>query len=176
MMADVRLVAATHIDLKQAVEDGRFRRDLYYRLSVVPIEVPALRQRREEIRDLANDVLADLGRRSGKRVHLTIEAADALVRHDWPGNIRELRNALERAIILGGGRAIELRHLPAEMHPHPRGKRSAIETAASLGDVERETILRVLEACGGNRTRAAERLGIARSTLKRKLAEMRTSK
>ena len=174
LSSDVRLVAATNVDLKTAVEAGRFRRDLFYRLSVVPIRIPPLRERIEEIQALASDVLAEFGRRSG-RYHQALrkEVIDALVGYSWPGNIRELRNTLERALILCAGGEIEVRHLPMELHaPIPGGTPPTSDTL-DLGTLERTTILRMLEECEGNRTRAAERLGISRSTLKRKLASMR---
>jgi two-component system response regulator AtoC len=171
--ADVRLVAATNVDLKQAAEDGRFRRDLYYRLSVVPIRIPALRERREEVEALAREVLVDLGRRSGNhRPAITREAVRALEGYAWPGNIRELRNALERALILARGEPIDVRHLPAELAlPSPPATNTGGE-ARSLEDMERKAILAALEETGGNRTRAAAKLGISRSTMKRKLAAM----
>jgi two-component system response regulator HydG len=168
LTADVRLLAATNVELKKSAERGAFRRDLYYRLSVVPIEVPPLRERREEIPPLARSLAQDLSKRvSGRRrVSIARPALAALQRYDWPGNVRELRNALERAIILSRGSAIELDHLAPEI-------RGAAPGASSerLEDVEKAHILRVLEAAQQNRTRAAEILGISRSTMKRKLAE-----
>jgi PAS domain S-box-containing protein len=175
LTADVRLVAATNVDLRSAVDAGRFRRDLFYRLSVVPITIPPLRERRDEIRLLADRLLEQLGRRTGP-VRVTEAALAALSAHDWPGNIRELRNALERALILGKGATIDVAHLPPEIRERPAGRKPTAQAAtetSSLTDVEREHITRVLDEVGGNRTRAAERLGISRSTLKRKLAQMR---
>ncbi|MGE5183925.1 MAG: sigma 54-interacting transcriptional regulator, partial [Acidobacteriota bacterium] len=168
LQSDVRLLAATNVDLKRASERGTFRRDLYYRLSVVPIEVPPLRDRREDIPQLAKALAAELGKRvsSTRRIALNRKVLAALERYDWPGNVRELRNALERAIILARGGAIDVEHLPAELRGAAPGS-----TSEKLEDVERAHILRVLEACEDNRTRAAEVLGISRSTMKRKLAE-----
>jgi transcriptional regulator with PAS, ATPase and Fis domain len=171
--ADVRLVAATNVDLKQASDDGRFRRDLYYRLNVVPIKIPALRDRRDEVETLARDVLVDLGRRSGNyRPDITPEAIRALEGHAWPGNIRELRNALERALILARGAAIDVHHLPAELASPAPARATTVAEPRSLDEIERQAILAALEQTDGNRTRAAERLGISRSTMKRKLAAM----
>ena len=168
LQSDVRVLAATNADLKQLAERGKFRRDLYYRLRVVPIEVPPLRERREEIPMLARQVLQDLaGRGTRKRVALTREVAQALSRYDWPGNVRELRNALERAFILGRGEPIVLDHLPPEI----RGGVTAPRDSDRLDTVERAHIEGVLERVQGNRTRAARALGISRSTLKRKLAK-----
>jgi PAS domain S-box-containing protein len=170
MQADVRILAATNVDLGDRVQSGRFRKDLFYRLSVVPIRMPPLRERLEEIPGLARSILADLGRRASRRVRTNLApgVTSALQRYDWPGNLRELRNALERALILSRGDTIALGHLPPEI----RTTTAAGERPLRLADVERAHILRVLESCGGNRTRTAELLGISRSTLKRNLAEM----
>jgi PAS domain S-box-containing protein len=174
LTADVRLVAATNVDLKAAVDQGRFRRDLFYRLNVVPITIPPLRERRDEIESLAARLMTELARRPGlQAVRLTQGAARALRGYDWPGNIRELRNALERALILGRGADIDVEHLPAELRSERAASMTPEGAATSLSDLERDAILRVLDEVGGNRTRAAERLGISRSTLKRRLAEMR---
>jgi PAS domain S-box-containing protein len=176
LTADVRLIAATNVDLKSAVAEGTFRRDLFYRLSVVPLRIPPLRERREEIADLARRIVRELGRRSGRAsIDLTMDAVDALERYDWPGNIRELRNTLERALILGASGRIDAEDLPVEVRERRPSVRSRVapETAKPLDEVEREQILRALKQTGGNRTKAAELLGISRSTMKRRLAEMR---
>lgn len=169
MVADVRILAATNVNLAERVASGRFRKDLLYRLSVVPIEIPPLRERREDIPTLAQSILDDLSRRASRcaRAILGPGVIAALQRYDWPGNLRELRNALERALILSRGETIALCHLPAEIHT-----RGVADYSRRLEDVERAHILQVLESCGGNRTRAAEILDISRSTLKRNLAEM----
>ena len=170
MQADVRILAATNVNLADRVASGRFRKDLFYRLSVVPISVPPLRERLDEIPGLARSILADLAGRASQRVRTNLApgVTSALQRYDWPGNLRELRNALERALILSHGETIALRHLPPEI----RTSASTSERPMRLADVERAHILLVLESSGGNRTRAAEILGISRSTLKRNLAEM----
>ena len=173
MRADVRVIAATNVDLKSMCDRGAFRRDLYYRLSVVPIEVPPLRDRREEIPELARIVLEDLAVRSARRrIHLDRAFSEALTRYDWPGNVRELKNALERALILSRGAALDLAHLPPEIRGAEPGGGAPGHRLQRLEDVEREHLLRVLAQVGGNRTRAADLLGISRSTLKRKLAEL----
>jgi two-component system response regulator HydG len=170
MRANVRLLAATNVDLKAAVAEGRFRSDLFYRLSVVPLTIPPLRERRSEIAALAGSLLSELARRLGKHVTIDRKAEEALERYRWPGNIRELRNALERALILSRGERITIEHLPADI----RSPQAPIaDSGRSLDTREREHILEVLKETGGNRTKAAELLGISRSTLKRKLAEMR---
>jgi PAS domain S-box-containing protein len=173
MTADVRLVAATNLDLKQAVEKGTFRRDLYYRLSVMPLVVPPLRERPEDIPFLAARMLAELGRGSGRRgTPLGPKMLSSLQRYAWPGNVRELRNTLERALLLSRGGTIEPSHLPPEIRD---SRRSPVATDALLESLERDQIVRVLAEVGGNRTQAAKRLGISLSTLKRRLAEMRGS-
>ena len=170
IQADVRILAASNVNLAERVGTGQFRKDLYYRLSVVPIQIPPLRERREEIGALARSIVAELGRRASRRVFATLGPAvtAALERYDWPGNLRELRNTLERALILSRGDTISLCHLPPEL----LATASQGDRSMRLQDVERAHIVRVLESCGGNRTRAAEVLGISRSTLKRNLAEM----
>jgi PAS domain S-box-containing protein len=170
MQADVRILAATNVNLAERVASGQFRKDLYYRLSVVPIQIPPLRERREDIPSLARRMLSELGKRAGRRASTTLSpsVARALQQYDWPGNLRELRNALERALILSRGETVTLCQLPPEI----RQSTPATERSMRLADVERLHVLRVLESCGGNRTRAADILSISRSTLKRHLAEM----
>jgi PAS domain S-box-containing protein len=169
MEANVRILAATNADLAERAATGQFRKDLYYRLSVVPIRIPPLRERREDIPALARSILAELGQRVGRRAGVTLgrDVTAALQKNDWPGNLRELRNALERALIMSNDGTIELGHLPSELRRLP-----AAEASSRIVDVERSHMLHVLESCGGNRTRAADLLGVSRSTLKRKLAEM----
>jgi two-component system response regulator HydG len=168
LTADVRILTATNVELKKAAERGTFRRDLYYRLSVVPIEVPPLRDRREEIPVLARTLIVELAARASGRKRLTLSksVASALQKYDWPGNVRELRNVLERAMILARSEAIDVDHLAPELRDARPG-----DTSEKLADIERGHILRVLAAAQDNRTRAADILGISRSTLKRKLAE-----
>jgi PAS domain S-box-containing protein len=166
--ANVRLLSATNIDLLQAVERGRFRRDLYYRLSVVPIRVPPLRERGDDLPALCRRLLRDLSG-GAQQPALSQPVLDALQRYPWPGNVRELRNTLERALILSRGAPIGLFHLPAELRVEQVKK---VPARGRIEDVERQHIVNVLEAALGNRTRAAAILGISRSTLKRKLKEL----
>ncbi|HTE54748.1 MAG TPA: sigma 54-interacting transcriptional regulator [Kofleriaceae bacterium] len=169
LRADVRVVAATNADLAELVRRGGFRRDLYYRLSVLPVRIPPLRERRAELPGLAEAILRELRPRAAAgRLPLAGEVVVALTRYDWPGNLRELRNALERALILGRGERLELRHLPPEIvgiDVH-----GDVGLADTLEAVERGHIRRVLDSVSGNRTVAARVLGISRSTLNRKLA------
>lgn len=173
---DVRLIAATNHDLEQNVRTGRFREDLYYRLNVLPLRLPPLRERgREEIADLAVRVLLDLRRRVGRGpARLSPEALDVLTGYAWPGNIRELRNVLERVLLLSAD-ADEVRpgHLPPEIGGRSQFNGDGLpgaEAEMSLEDVERRHIARVLAHHAGNRSRTARTLGISRATLYEKLA------
>ncbi|AUS67918.1 two-component system response regulator ZraR [Escherichia albertii] len=167
---DVRLIAATHRDLAEEVNAGRFRRDLYYRLNVVAIEVPSLRQRREDIPLLADHFLQRFAERNRKAVKgFTPQAMDLLIHYDWPGNIRELENAVERAVVLLTGEYISERELPLAIAgtPIPMAQSQDIQP---LVEVEKEVILAALEKTGGNKTEAARQLGITRKTLLAKLS------
>ena len=167
---DVRLIAATHRDLAAEVNAGRFRQDLYYRLNVVAIEVPSLRQRREDIPLLAGHFLQRFAERNRKAVKgFTPQAMDLLIHYDWPGNIRELKNAVERAVVLLTGEYISERELPLAIAstPIPLGQSQDIQP---LVEVEKEVILAALEKTGGNKTEAARQLGITRKTLLAKLS------
>ena len=167
---DVRLIAATHRDLAAEVNAGRFRQDLYYRLNVVAIEVPSLRQRREDIPLLAGHFLQRFAERNRKAVKgFTPQAMDLLIHYDWPGNIRELENAVERAVVLLTGEYISERELPLAIAstPIPLGQNQDIQP---LVEVEKEVILAALEKTGGNKTEAARQLGITRKTLLAKLS------
>ncbi len=166
---DVRLVVATNRDLKARVAEGKFRRDLYYRLNVFSIELPPLRERRGDILELAHHFLGQLNRAMGTSVEgFTPTAEEALLAYAWPGNIRELRNVVERAVILAREGVIQPHHLPPELEPLPAGDGSALRP---LHEVEREHIERVVAATGGNLRRAARVLGISRTTLYAKLSK-----
>ena len=171
--SNVRIIAATNRDLVTEVNEGRFREDLYYRLSVMPLYLPPLRARsREDLVELMGRIVDDL------RPHLpaapqTIseEALDRLLRHAWPGNIRELRNVLERAMIVGrGANQIGLRHLPSEVRDSSTPNTEQ-HIPLSLAEVERSHIERTLRAHNANRTHAARELGISRATLIKKIKE-----
>lgn len=168
---DVRLIAATNRNLHEAVEQGRFREDLYYRLSVMPLHLPAVRDRtREDRLALITRIVADLRRElpDGPST-LTAEVLDRLVQYPWPGNVREMRNVLERGLILGrGAHALSVEHLPGEFRARP-GVGDRRHTPLSLDDLERQHIDRTLKHHGGNRTRAAQELGISRATLINKI-------
>jgi transcriptional regulator with PAS, ATPase and Fis domain len=165
---DVRILAATSRNLPEEIQEGRFREDLFYRLCVVPIILPPLRQRREDIPLLAEHFLRKHSIRKGNRIHgLSAEALDALVKHDWPGNVRELENAIERAIVLARGEVIT----PVDLlyyGPILRAEEDT-ESLTPLAKVEKEHIARALRYHAGNRTAAAKTLGIDRKTLWRKI-------
>ena len=171
---DVRVIAATHVDLREAVAAGRFRQDLYYRLSVLVAAIPPLRARREDIEALARHFLDRLARRAPRLVDGIAPAAlDALTAYRWPGNVRELRNVIERAVMLGAGEVIEVDDLPPEIRgSYPAPAPAAGEQVAlplPVDELERRNLLAALAATGGNKTRAARLLGIDRVTLYNRL-------
>ncbi len=169
---DVRLVCATNRDLEAEVVRGRFRQDLYFRISAFVIPVPPLRDRKVEIEPLARafarDVAAELGQ---KPPAITGDALAILVAHEWPGNVRELRNAIERAVVLAGGGAIEPHHLPDRVRDAAPSRQAddAIDVRGRVSAVERDAVLAALDAAGGNQTHAARRLGLSRFALIRLL-------
>jgi two-component system response regulator HydG len=166
---DVRVVAATNRDLAHGVAGGTFRQDLYYRLKVVELHVPPLRERRDDILPLARVLLADAALRMKRKISgLVPNAADQLLRYGWPGNVRELENAMERAVALARGSRVELEDLPEEIrHTLPTGPTSGV--VRPLDQVEKEYIVASLELNKGNQTRTAQQLHIGSATLYRKL-------
>ncbi len=168
LKADVRVVAATNIDLEKAVAEQRFRQDLYYRLSVIVIRMPPLRDRREDIPMLIDRFLQNACTRAGRHVELSEGAQRALTAYDWPGNVRELENTIERLVLFSRGSVVEAADLPALSGPVKGDPQTALFAGLpSLDEVERRYLVHVLDAVGGNRTRAAEVLGIDRRTLYR---------
>ena len=178
---DVRVVAATHRELKRLVAEGRFREDLYYRLNVVPVTMPPLRERADDIPAIAEAFIGLFARkhhRSPARLHP--EALRALQAYAWPGNVRELRNVIERVLLLEAEDEILPGHLPAEVLGRPAADSGAATFEAfpkgvvrPLGDLERMAIEHSLTVCGDNKTQAAKLLGISRQTLRTKLKEYR---
>jgi two-component system response regulator HydG len=172
---DVRVIAATNKDLMQRIEAGRFREDLYYRLNVVPLTVPPLRERREDIPLLAQHFLNMFAEKDHKKIKgITPQAMDRLLKYDWPGNVRELMNSVERAVVLSRSQYLDEQNLllipkdeqtEAEKFSPTRGAPADLP----LDDVERATILKTLESARGNKSEAARRLGITRKTLHKKL-------
>jgi two-component system response regulator HydG len=170
--ADVRLIVATNRDLEDEVKEGRFREDLFYRLNVVPVTLPPLRDRREDIPLLAEHFLGIIAERNGKLIRgFTPHAMDLLVRNRWKGNVRELENVVERAVIMGRGDHIQPEDLPGHISESGEGEFTGITAGRPLSELEREAILKTLEMTGGNRTEAAKLLGISRRTLQYKLKE-----
>jgi len=173
LQVDVRLVAATNRDLKKLVSEGKFRDDLFYRLSVVTVELPPLRERRDDIPLLVKAFLDEFSRENGKQVReLTPEAMNVLLAYDWPGNVRELRNAIEQMVVLARTERLTVRDVPAAI----RGgadltKINVVRTGMTVEDAERQLIVQALKETNGNRTKAAQRIGISRRTLHRKLKE-----
>jgi DNA-binding NtrC family response regulator len=176
---DVRLIAATNRDLRDAVRVGRFREDLFYRLHVFPIRIPPLRERRQDIPVLAQCFVERAALRLKRPVvGMEPELLDALVAHSWPGNIRELENVIERAVLLADGRMLKHRDLPAELLRELPGAESARLSAplrervrAATRRIEREAIIEALQLTNGNVTKAARRLGISRRGLQLKIRE-----
>jgi DNA-binding NtrC family response regulator len=170
---DVRVVAATNRDLEDEIRQGRFRTDLYYRLNVIAIHLPPLRDRRDDIEIFVTAFLERIAKEKGTPMkHLAPEAAEAVLSYDWPGNVRELENALERAVVLTKGEAIPLSAMPAKVTERRVEPLVAdrVQHNPTLDTIERAYIAWVLQAEGGNKSRAAEVLGIDPSTLYRKLS------
>lgn len=189
---NVRIVAATNRDLTRAAHDGEFRADLYYRLAVVEIELPPLRERSDDILPLTGHLLSELSA-PAPAPDITSEAAERLAAHDWPGNVRELRNALEHALVAAAGRTIRAEHLPATVRsgtglrtPQSDGNANALQKyvdslplsengachAVAVEDLESRLIARAMDLCHGNQSRAAKLLGIHRNTLRQKLESL----
>ena len=170
---DVRLITATNKDLRQMVDEGAFREDLYFRLNVVLIQLPPLRDRTGDIPTLAHHFVESLAAENSKELDgITTEAIEALSAHDWPGNVRELRNVIERMVVLCRGTRLTLRDVPAELKAGTgRGLANPLVSGVSLEEAEKQMILAALKSNKNNRTRAAEQLGISRRTLHRKLNE-----
>ncbi|HYE66574.1 MAG TPA: sigma-54-dependent Fis family transcriptional regulator [Pyrinomonadaceae bacterium] len=190
LKTDVRVIAASNVDLERAVEHGTFRRDLFYRLSVFPIRLPPLRERSEDIHPLVIHFLEHYKQKTGRFISgISKDALQALMSYDWPGNVRELENAIERAVIIASGRSIELDDLPEaisqsilEERSRIRGERAQaahegrtikleINVPSSLDEIERQAIEATLDYTAGDKTRAARSLGIGRKTLYRKLQQ-----
>ncbi len=171
---DVRIVTATHRDLPILVTEGRFREDLVYRINVIEVQVPPLRERPDDLEPLVQHLLVKHGARIGKRDCMVSDDVMAVLRrHSWPGNVRELENVIERALVLGAGSRITLDDLPDKLRDRP--SRAGRAGGRRLVDVEREHIVRTLRAVSGNKAAAARVLGLSRKTLYRKLTHHRIS-
>jgi DNA-binding NtrC family response regulator len=183
---DIRLVAATNADLETAVERGAFRSDLYYRLKVVTLRIPPLRERREDIPLLANHFLSMFGKENDREgMKFSPDAMRAIVNARWEGNVRELRNVVESLVVLTPTTEIRVADLPEELKRFANGDvipdapeaatvaapPSVATAVLTMDEIERRAILDALDRTGGNRTQAAETLGIGLRTLQRKLKE-----
>lgn len=170
---DVRLVAATNRDLDEAVKQKEFREDLYYRLKVILLRLPPLRERREDIRLLVRHFIDRIAHETSREVRdITPEALNALREYDWPGNVRELRNTLEGIIVLSMKEQLELSDIPEHIRDaEATASGSVFELGMTLKDMEREAIRRTLEVTSGHRSQTAKRLGLSVRTLQRKIKE-----
>lgn len=168
---DIRVIAATNVSLDQAVAESRFRPDLYYRLKVISIEVPPLRERREDVPLLAARFVQQFSRENDKQIRsIGREALDALMEYDWPGNVRELRNCIESVVVMSDGDSIRLEDLPPGIRGSGSGERRLeLRVGTPMEEIEREFIKETLCRAGGNQTRAAEMLKISVRTLQRKI-------
>ena len=171
---DVRIIAATNKDLMQEIKAGQFREDLYYRLNVVALDLPPLRERKEDITLLAQHFLETFSETNHKNIKgFTPHAMDRMLKYDWPGNVRELMNAVERGVVLSTTEYLDEEELPIIIKdmtlPEESVSRDAIPSGIPLDEVEKATILKTLETTGGNKSEAARRLGITRKTLHKKL-------
>ncbi|OGS18434.1 MAG: hypothetical protein A2219_06215 [Elusimicrobia bacterium RIFOXYA2_FULL_50_26] len=171
---DVRVISATNIDLKKAVKDGKFRQDLYYRLNVFPVYAPALRERKEDVPLLINHFISIYNRQFGKDIHgVSKEAMELLVNYSWPGNIRELRNVIERLVVLSKEDIISHKRLPLDILFPDEDKGGDMDNKALLKEAryefEKRFILKVLERANWNQTKAAQLLGIHRNALLQKI-------
>jgi two-component system response regulator HydG len=176
---DLRLVAATNQDLRAAVREGRFREDLYYRLNVIAVPIPPLRDRRDDVPLLAEHFLQLYADRNGRRLSgFSRAAVEAMARYDWPGNVRELENAVERSVVLSRGSAIELDDLPPEVRTGSSaagdGRSLTFAVGTPLEEIERRVIHATLAHTGGDKRVCAQLLGIATRTIYRRLEEQRT--
>ncbi len=167
---DARIIAATNQDLEAGIKRGTFRKDLFFRLNVVTIKMPSLRDRKEDIPELVRHFLASLG--NGKSVaQISDEVLGRLMSYDWPGNVRELENCIQRAVSLGSGTFIQMQDLPSALLYNLARKSSSRQDQGTLQALEQQAIRQALQATGGDRVRAAKLLGIGKTTIYRKLKE-----
>lgn len=171
---DVRVIAATNKDLRQAVEEGTFREDLFYRISVIPIHLPPLRERKEDIIPLANYFLEKYNQRRLKALRgFSTAVKDIFIRYHWPGNVRELENVVERAVVIEDGDEVSITSLPSHLWFDGNQKELTSPKIKSLEELEREHIIHALKATDGNRSKTARLLGIDRKTLYDKIKRYR---
>jgi DNA-binding NtrC family response regulator len=171
--ADVRIIAATNRVPSEAVEAGKLREDLFYRLNVFPLQLPPLRERLEDVELLAQHFLDEIGRAENEPKRFAPQALEQLRRYDWPGNVRELRNAVQRAYIMAEGATIDAECLPLDPRAarRERGPFITVRVGTSIAEAERRLIFATLEHCGGHREKTAEILGVSMKTLYNRLRE-----
>lgn len=171
--ADVRIIAASNRVPIEAVASGKLREDLHYRLEVFPLQLPSLRDRREDIEILANHFLVEMNKTEGKAKVFVPDAIDVLRAYSWPGNVRELRNVVQRSYIMAEDETIDSRDLPQDLGPQKQdsGPYLSVAVGATIADVERRLIFATLDQCGGTKEKAAEMLGISLKTLYNRLRE-----
>jgi two-component system response regulator HydG len=167
---EARIIAATNQDLEAGIKRGAFRKDLFFRLNVVSIKMPSLRDRKEDIPELVRHFLARLGNEKSV-AQISDEALGRLMSHEWPGNVRELENCIQRAVSLGSGTFIQMQDLPSAMLYRLARKSSSQQDLTTLQALEEQAIRQALQATGGDRVRAAKLLGIGKTTIYRKLKE-----
>ena len=174
---DVRVIAATNRDLKEEVRKGNFREDLYFRLAVVEIGVPPLRERKEDIDLLSLSFVKEVAKENGREIEgVSPHARKALFSYSWPGNIRELKNCMESAVVMAKGKTIEYDDLPSHIRGESEKEKSiSLDLPITMEDAEKAIILETISFAGGNKTKAAEILGIGRKTLHRKLSEWKVA-
>jgi DNA-binding NtrC family response regulator len=173
---DVRVVAATNQDLRRALEEGTFREDLYYRLNVVPMDIPPLRARKEDIPYLAKHFVTKLAPESGtKATSITEAAIDKLLQYEWPGNVRELENVIERSLVMAPGEKLDAPDIRLDMTLRPRQAAAgdfSLPNGMSLDQYEQEIIKQALKKADGNKSQAARLLGLTRNALRYRLTQM----
>jgi DNA-binding NtrC family response regulator len=172
LKVDVRLIAATNRDLKAEIKRGHFREDLYYRLNVIAVELPPLRERRQDIGPLASFFLGRYAKENGRNIEgISEQALKVLTSYDWPGNVRELENVIERAVVLCDAVQVDVRHLPPSLVPAEQRDAAPPIPGSTIQDLERYAILKTLEACGGSTSKAASILGVSPRKIQYKLHE-----
>jgi DNA-binding NtrC family response regulator len=174
---DVRLICATNKNLVEEVRKGRFREDLFYRINVIYIKVPPLRERKEDIPFLVDSFIKNISMANGKKVReISAEAMDSLKQYDWPGNIRELKNIIERMVVLSNGDTLSSQNIPEDIRYYSQGTSPKVSSishghSTSLSEIEKEVIRKTIGDVKGNKSLAAKKLGISRRTLYRKIDE-----
>ena len=170
---DVRIIAATNRNLEEEIKKGNFREDLYYRLNVVNINVPPLRERKDDIPIMVNNFIRKFSKENNKNITtVDTKAKNALYSYDWPGNIRELRNCIEGAVVIAEGSTLRLEDLPPAVRKSQENSSISIPAGTDMDTAEKIIIRETLLFCHGNKSKTAQVLGIGRKTLHRKLMEM----